>query len=164
MASERLEDIRHFRRLGERLLTAGQPTEAQLRSVAGAGVQTVINLALPSSTHALPDERATVTALGMEYVHLPVNFEAPTVANFTDFTAALEARRDRKLLVHCAANWRVSAFVALYRIKTLGWPAEAALTDLRQVWEPDAVWTRFIEEQLGQDKGEDPPLNVGGIQ
>ena len=148
MASERLEDIRNFRRLNERLLTAGQPTEAQLRSVAASGVRTVINLALSTSTHALPDERATVTAAGMEYVHLPVNFEAPTAANFADFTAALDARHDRKLFIHCAANWRVSTFVALYRIKTLGWPVEAAIAGLRQVWEPDAVWTHFIAEQL----------------
>ena len=143
-----LEGIRNFRSLDGRLLTAGQPTEQQLSLVAAAGVRTVINLALPTSTGALSDEAASVRRLGMEYVHIPVNFEAPTAANFAEFATALETRRDRKLFVHCAANYRASAFVALHRVKSLGWASADALAELRQVWEPDDVWSRFLAEQL----------------
>lgn len=140
--------IRNFRRLDALLATAGQPTEEQLRAVAIAGFRSVINLALPTSTGALLDERASVTALGMEYVHIPVDFAAPTATDYAKFTAELVARPGQTVFIHCAANWRVSAFMALYRVNTLGWNREAAFAELHQVWEPDAVWSRFLDEQL----------------
>lgn len=141
--------IRNFRRLDDRVITAGMPTEEQLRAVAATGVETVINLALPTSPGALPDEQATVTSLGMDYVHIPVKFDAPSAADLAAFCGAMEARRGQKLFVHCAANYRVSAFMALYRIRHRGWSSDAALAELREVWEPDEVWSRFITGQLG---------------
>jgi protein tyrosine phosphatase (PTP) superfamily phosphohydrolase (DUF442 family) len=141
--------IRNFRRLDDQVATAGMPTEEQLRAVAAAGVETVINLALPTSPGALPDEQAIVTSLGMDYVHIPVKFDAPAAGDFAAFCEAMETRRGQKLFVHCAANYRVSAFMALYRIRQLGWSSDAALAELREVWEPDEVWSRFITAQLG---------------
>ena len=37
-------------------------------------------------------------------------------ASFTDFCAAMDAHKGEKVLVHCAANYRVTAFMGLYRI------------------------------------------------
>ncbi len=140
--------IRNYRRLDPLIATAGQPTAEQFRDLADAGTRTVINLALPTSTHALPDERSVVTGSGMVYVAIPVVFEAPTAADFARFCAELDARRDQQVFVHCALNCRVSAFMALYRVKRLNWSRETALAEMRQVWEPDAVWSAFIAEQL----------------
>jgi len=144
-----LAAIRNYRRLDERLGTAGQPTAAQFADVARAGFGLVVNLALPTSTGALPDERATVTALGMDYVHIPVNFDAPTPEDFARFTGVMDGNAQRKVFVHCALNYRVSAFMALYRVRRLGWTRDAALAEVREVWEPDAVWRRFLDEQSG---------------
>jgi hypothetical protein len=44
-----LSEIDKFHPLGDKLATAGQPTEAQLRQIREAGFDTVINLALPTS-------------------------------------------------------------------------------------------------------------------
>lgn len=140
--------IRNFRRLDVRVATAGQPTEEQLLAVAAAGFRSVINLALPTSTDALADERASVTALGLDYVHIPVDFAAPTTADYAKFASAMDARRGQSVFVHCAANYRVSAFMAIYRVKTLGCGHAAALAEMREVWEPDAAWSRFLAEQL----------------
>lgn len=143
------ESIRNFRRLDDRVSTGGQPTEEQLAALAVSGVQAVINLALPTSTHALPDERAVVTGLGMEYVAIPVVFEAPAAADFARFCAEMAARRGQRLFIHCALNCRVSAFVALRRVLQEGWSRESAWAALREIWEPDEVWSRFLEECLG---------------
>lgn len=143
------EPVRNYRRLDEHLATGGQPTEAQLAELAAQGTRAVLNLALPTSPHALPDERAVVTALGMEYVAIPVVFEAPTSADFARFAAELDARAGQRLFVHCALNYRASAFLALYRVKRLGWNRTDAWTELRAVWEPDAVWSQFLAAQLG---------------
>jgi protein tyrosine phosphatase (PTP) superfamily phosphohydrolase (DUF442 family) len=143
-----LSQIRAYRSIGPRLGTAGQPTEAQLRSVRDAGFEAVINLALPTSDHALPNEGSIVTGLGMSYVHIPVNFQAPSPRNFEDFRGVMEAFTDRPVFVHCAANMRVSAFVFLYRVLQQGVPRQDAERDLRSIWEPDEVWSRFIEDRL----------------
>lgn len=148
MNDHALSVIRNFRRIDALLATAGQPTEEQLQAVAASGFRSIINLALPTSTGALPDERASVTALGMEYVNIPVDFGSPTATDFTRFASELAARPGQTVFIHCAANWRVSAFMALYRVKKLGWDRGTAFADLHQVWKPDEVWSRFLDEQL----------------
>lgn len=147
MTGDPLCQILNFRRLDQRVATAGQPTEEQLRLVAEAGFRTVINLALPTSPGALADERASVTALGLDYVHIPVDFAAPAAADFSRFTEALDNHGGEPVLVHCALNYRASAFMAIHRVRRLGWKPGAALVALREIWEPDEVWTRFLAEQ-----------------
>src|SRR5258706_5693691 len=111
-----LSDIYNFRAIGDRLGTAGQPTVGQFGLVREAGFEAVINLALPTSDNALAQEGSIVTGLGMSYVHIPVNFEAPTAADFRAFCRVMDAFEGRRVFVHCAVNKRVSAFVFLHRV------------------------------------------------
>jgi protein tyrosine phosphatase (PTP) superfamily phosphohydrolase (DUF442 family) len=148
MPEEPLQNLRNFRRFDAFTAGSGQPTEEQFQDVAASGVQCVINLALPTSTYALPDERGVVTRLGMEYVHIPVSFEEPQVADYLKFEEAMDRSRDVKLLVHCAMNFRASAFIALYRIRRTGADRDAALHDMRSVWQPDAAWSKLIDTLL----------------
>jgi len=143
-----LSEIYKFHPLGDRLATAGQPTEAQLRQIREAGFDTVINLALPSSDNALPNEGSIVTGLGMSYVHIPVNFQAPASQDFRAFCGIMHALEGRSVFVHCAANMRVSAFMYLYRVLLKDVPASEARHDLNAIWHPDDVWSKFIEQQL----------------
>ena len=142
------DDIHNFREVDGSLLTSGQPTEAQLSAVARSGVTVVINLAPHTAPSALHDEPASVAALGMEYVHIPVVFSAPAEADLLAFFAAMDASRDRKVLVHCAANKRVTAFLGLYRVLKQGWSPDEAFALMHSVWEPDATWSRFIAAML----------------
>ncbi len=138
--------IHHWHRLDDRITTSGQPTEAELAEIGKLGVHRVVNLALASSPRALPDEAAAVSALGMAYVHIPVDFAAPTEADFAVFCAAMAAAEGETVHVHCAANYRVSAFFCRYRRDVLGVGPAQARADLERVWQPDAVWAAFIEE------------------
>jgi len=145
-----LSDIRSFRLLGERLGTAGQPTESQFEAIRDAGFETVINLALPTSDNALAHEGSIVTSLGMSYVHFPVDFSAPASRDFRAFCQVMKAFDGRRVFVHCAANMRVSAFMFLYRVlHDQVSPAEAE-ADLHAIWQPDEVWTRFIQDELSR--------------
>ncbi|MBN9690761.1 MAG: protein tyrosine phosphatase family protein [Verrucomicrobia bacterium] len=143
---DRWDGLLNFRQLEDRIFTSGQPTEAQLPLLAAGGIQTVLNLALPTSPGALPDEAASVTQLGMEYLAIPVPFDAPTVAHWEAVRTALVTRMERKVWVHCALNYRVSAFLAVYRVRELGWGPADAWRDLRTVWEPDPVWTALLTD------------------
>lgn len=139
-----LNEIRAFRSLGKSLGTAGQPTQEQFRVIRDAGFEAVINLALPTSDNAIASEGSTVTSLGMAYVHIPVNFQAPNSRDFELFSRTMKAFEDRPVFVHCAANMRVSAFLFLYRVLQQGVPIAEAECDLHAIWEPDEVWSQFI--------------------
>jgi protein tyrosine phosphatase (PTP) superfamily phosphohydrolase (DUF442 family) len=146
----RLSEIYNFRLLDERLGTSGQPTEEQFRTIRQAGFDVIINLALPTSDNAIPNEGSIVTGLGMCYVHVPVNFQAPSPEDFRVFTQMMDAFAERNVFVHCAANMRVSAFVFLYRVLLKGVEASRAEQDLRAIWAPDEVWSQFMERELGR--------------
>ena len=147
-----LEDIYNYLRLSDRLATSGQPSEEQIAEIAQAGFQVVINLALTGTDYALKDEAGSVGSHGMEYIHIPVLWQQPTRADLEAFFAAMDANPDKKVFVHCAANMRVSAFLALYRILRLGWEQEKAFEDVYRIWTPKEQWKSFIEEMLGDQK------------
>jgi protein tyrosine phosphatase (PTP) superfamily phosphohydrolase (DUF442 family) len=84
----------------------------------------------------------------MTYVHIPVQFAAPTRADLQAFFAAMEAHQGEKIWIHCAANIRVSAFLGLFRVLRQGWPSDRAFELMRGLWEPNEVWAAFIEQML----------------
>jgi protein tyrosine phosphatase (PTP) superfamily phosphohydrolase (DUF442 family) len=145
-----LSEIIQFTPLDTGLWTAGQPTAEQLAELALAGVQLVINLAVVDSDRALPDEIAIVTRLGMHYIHIPVVWDAPQLADLHRFMDTLEAHADEKIFVHCALNYRASAFVALWRVLRHGWAPAEAFAVQRQIWklEEYPIWQAFVSDAL----------------
>jgi protein tyrosine phosphatase (PTP) superfamily phosphohydrolase (DUF442 family) len=152
MDDRRVQGISDYRRLSARIATAGQPDEGELAAVAEAGYQVVINLGLHDAPYALEDEAGLVRSLGMAYVHIPVVWERPTRDDLERFFETMAAHQDERLFVHCAANKRVSAFMALYRVHRLGWPVEEALATLAVESFPEA-WRRFIRAMLEPGNG-----------
>ena len=143
-----LAAIPAFLPLGEQIGTAGQPTPEQFTLIKSEGYRSVINLGLTTSIGAIPDEAELVTGLGMDYVHIPVEFGGPRREDLKEFFDAMEALGDRKVFVHCIANKRVSAFLFLYRVLKLGHPVAEAEMALHRVWIPDPVWQDFIDRAL----------------
>ncbi|MBC7506404.1 MAG: protein tyrosine phosphatase family protein [Sandarakinorhabdus sp.] len=137
-------DIYNFRRIDARTTSSGQPTEAQLGEIAALGVTHIINLGLHSHEKALPDEAGSVAALGMEYTHIPVAFDAPSDQDFSDFCTAMAAIGDMPVHVHCIVNMRVSAFFYRYRRDVLGLDEAAARVAMDSLWQPGGVWAAFI--------------------
>ena len=148
--NEPIQLIYQLRVIDDRLATAGQPTAEQFRAVRSGGYQAVINLLPADSKWAVAGEQAAVEEQGLRYHHLPVVWEAPTADDFTRFCALMQAESGSRLFVHCAANMRVSAFVFLYRVLRLGVSREVAERDLLAVWQPDEVWSQFIEARLAE--------------
>jgi protein tyrosine phosphatase (PTP) superfamily phosphohydrolase (DUF442 family) len=149
-ARQRLPEIYNFRLLDERLGTSGQPTVEQFPNIRQAGFDVVINLALPTSDNAIPNEGSIVTGLGMAYVHIPVNFQKPASEDFRAFCQMMDAFEDRNVFVHCAANMRVSSFIFLYRVLRKGVDQSRAEQDLCAIWEPDEIWSQFMQRELGR--------------
>jgi protein tyrosine phosphatase (PTP) superfamily phosphohydrolase (DUF442 family) len=148
-----LGEIKNFVEVGDMIATGGQPSESQLEDVASAGYQVVINLGLLDPKYCLRDEAGLVAALGMEYHHIPVVFTDPKPADFRRFASVMASHDAHKIFIHCALNWRVSTFVALYGEFRLGWPREAANSHMRTFWEPNDVWTKFVQDCRAMDFG-----------
>lgn len=147
-APPRVYDLPAFVVIGPSLATSGQPRREQFALLAAAGYEAVINLARADSPGALADEAEIVQALGLRYHHQPVDFAAPRAEDFARFCAAMRVESGRRVLVHCAANRRASAFVYLWRRLVQGEPETAAREALERVWQPQGVWAEFIDRQL----------------
>jgi uncharacterized protein (TIGR01244 family) len=145
LRSGAVESIFNYLPLSPLLATAGQPTGTQLAALKAAGFQRVINLAPHGMENSLPDEAGLVAALGMDYLHIPVDFKNPGEQEFAAFCMALKAAGGQKTLVHCAANMRVSAFIYRYRTQVLGEDQALAEQDLHRIWKPFAAWEAFIQ-------------------
>lgn len=149
-----LADIYNFLDLSDstntrqRLATSGQPTIEQFPTIKAAGYQVVINLALLDSSNAVPAERSILENLNLTYIHIPVLWENPQVADFDLFRQTMQQYSDQSVYIHCAANKRVSAFVYLYRRIYQNISVATALADLEKIWTPNPIWQRFIDELL----------------
>jgi protein tyrosine phosphatase (PTP) superfamily phosphohydrolase (DUF442 family) len=145
-----LDGVLNYLQSSELLGTAGQPTAEQFSDIRTAGYEVVVNLAMPDSTNALPNEAELVCEQGMEYVHIPVVWEAPKDEDLDRFFETMAQSRARKVFVHCVLNWRVSCFVYLYRVIERGIPMRVAEESLLEIWEPNPVWCSFIERSLAR--------------
>ncbi len=153
------EDILNFQRVDDHTITGGQPTEADLRAAAEEGYEVVINLTTLDPRYSLPDEPGLAVSLGLAYHHIPVVWGSPQPSDYAAFAALMGQVAGRRVLVHCAANYRATAFYSLYALQALGWTAEQAAGFRANIWLPGQyhVWDEFIAaqtEQILADKSE----------
>ncbi|HSL41996.1 MAG TPA: protein tyrosine phosphatase family protein [Anaerolineales bacterium] len=148
------EEIRNFLSHSENLFSAGMPNQEQLADAARKGVQLVINLAPHTVLDALPGEEELVHSLGMQYINIPVIWNTPTRDGLDRFMDVMDANQEKKILVHCQANFRATAFIAMYRILRLGWKDDKSMEGMHQIWDTEdyPIWKMFIEETLKKSR------------
>lgn len=130
----------------ENVGTSGQPSKEQLADIARMGYEVVVNLAMPDSDKAIPDEGSVVAGLGMAYFHIPVPFDNPTAAHLKIFCGIMSVLEGKKVWAHCAVNARVSAFMFHYLTKVRGVPEEEATSPFLKNWRPlmNEAWQAFM--------------------
>ena len=127
-------DIFNFAPINERISTSGQPTLEQFEAARDEGYAAVINLAPSDENNALAGEKDLLASLGIDYYHIPMVWNDPKPEQFTSFCAAMEKVGNKKVLIHCIANYRVSAVFSSYAIKKLGWSPERANELVSKLW------------------------------
>lgn len=172
MTTSESQPILNFLPISDTLATAGQPTPEQFAALRKDGYEVIINLAPDNASNAINNEAQVIAEQGMDYVHIPVDWQAPQLQDLQKFFTAMEQNRGRKLLVHCALNLRVSSFVYLYRVLRESVPEPEAAVPLHEMWgrvaaraqgkpadsvtavtanmfyQPDGTWRRFIDQAL----------------
>jgi len=148
IASDKIDAIDNYRQYSPYFSSSGQPSAEQLEALSEDGFERVIYLAFSDNETAIKAEDRAVKSLGMDYFHIPVDFDQPTVADFEDFAAVMNRDKTVRTLLHCQINLRASTFSFLYRVIYGGVPMLDAKSDLDAIWQPNKVWYAFIVEVL----------------
>jgi protein tyrosine phosphatase (PTP) superfamily phosphohydrolase (DUF442 family) len=154
-AADGLEGIINYREYSNWLSSSGQPTAPQLQAIGQAGFERVVFLAFTDHEESVAHEDRIVSRMGIDYIQIPIDWEAPTLADFQAFAGVMQPSPRKKTLVHCQVNFRASAFSFLYRALFEGIDMAEAKDDLDSVWVPNETWRRFIFDVL-QAHGRSP--------
>ena len=152
-------DIVRFSALADNLYRGGQPTDDGFRFLKEKGIKTIINLRAEDNR-----ESEIVQALGMNYVHIPVDevwpwSELPQAA-VAKYFELVNNPANYPIFFHCKRGAdRTGAFAAMYRMAVQGWNAQKAYTEARN------VGMRWYYSGLKlQIYGFRPPRNTGDLQ
>ncbi len=145
-----LDAILNYRQYTPLFSSAGQPSREQFPLLKEQGYERVIYIAFNNGRTAIPDEDQIVKDLGMDYLHIPVDFNNPTVRDFNAFADAMQREPNSKTILHCQVNARATAFSLLYRVVYQGVPLAQAKADMNTVWQPNEVWRDFIFDVLAE--------------
>ena len=113
------------------IVTAGQPSAAELAELAAAGVEIVIDLRGASEPRGF-DEPAAAGKLGLEYHSVPVDGGVGP-REFDAVRTLLRTRGPRPVLVHCKSANRVGAALIPYLMLDEHQSRDAALETARGI-------------------------------
>lgn len=140
--------IRNYHVVDEHLGTGGTPGSGAMEALSADGYELIVDLREDFDTNEARDALAN----GMSYINVPVSWRSPGDDELEAFMLIMEANPEKKVLVHCAANYRASAMVYLYQVIGEGRDSEEAFEDVEAVWEPNETWREFIEESRAAAK------------
>ncbi|MFN0122642.1 MAG: fused DSP-PTPase phosphatase/NAD kinase-like protein [Blastocatellia bacterium] len=124
-----VKSIFTFTRVSDKVWTGGQPTLEQMDTLKTEGVKLVINLR-PASEHNGEVEEARMKELGIRYINIPVVYLKPTDEDADRFLKVTDAElKNDRVLIHCTAAVRVSAFMMIRRVLRDGWEYDKALEE-----------------------------------
>ncbi len=134
--------------IADKLATSGQPPASSLAVLSAEGFQAVIYLAPNTVQDAVPEEQDLLRQQGVEFVHIPIPFDAPSEAHLQAAFAALDRLSGKKTLVHCQVNFRASTVTFLYRVLRLHQDPALAWEAVTRVWVPQGPWRKLVTDQL----------------
>ena len=143
-----MNKILNYVKINELISTSGQPKIEELELIANEGFEVVINLAVATTSNALENEDKIVSSLNMSYIHIPVDFENPKLSDLKLFLNILQALGANKVWIHCAKNYRVSAFMYVYHKYILHTPFEQIDLSIFDMWQPSLAWQELMKVQL----------------
>ena len=133
---EKIASCYNFMQMGDYVTTSGVVPGRILKSLADQGYDVVINLLPEDDEYAIASEKEIIESQDITYIHIPVDFNDPQIADVEDFIEVMDQFHGQKIHVHCAANWRVSAFYGLYCVRKGAWKAAEAVKFMTSIWSP----------------------------
>lgn len=113
------------------VVTAGQPSAAEIAALGAAGVKTVLDLRMPHEGRGF-DEAHVAEQAGLRYVNVPVQGMVSDEA-FATVRRELQQSASAPLLYHCASANRVGGLMIPYLMLDLKQDQATALKTAQQV-------------------------------
>ena len=95
-------------------------------------------------------EDSIVNSLGMTFTQIEVIWKEPTPENVQNYFNDMKKYSGKKVLLHCVANMRASAFLFLYRTTQQGMAVDEAGKLMFEIWNPheNETWNALIKSVL----------------
>ncbi|MGH7463072.1 MAG: fused DSP-PTPase phosphatase/NAD kinase-like protein [Longimicrobiales bacterium] len=136
IAQQKMErpGITNFTKVDAVVACGGATETAALEALKNDGFKAVINLRQASEAGANIDENAArAQALGLTYIHLPLNGQAPDSTVVDQFLGAVADKANHPVYIHCGAASRVGAVWLIKRVLQDGWSVEKATEEAKLI-------------------------------
>lgn len=136
----------NFKQVNELLSCSGTLMKVNLQGLSDEDYDGVINLLPDNSEYAVEGEQTAIENQGIRYIYIPVEWDEPSQSDFELFESELKAVEDKKVHIHCGANYRVSAFYSIYAYRNLGWSETELRGFIASIWQLSEypVWEKFV--------------------
>lgn len=126
--------IRNYTKVDAVVACGGATDTTALEALKKDGFKAVINLRQASEAGANVEEnRARAQALGLNYIHIPINGATPENKTVDDFLAAVSNTANQPVFIHCGSANRVGAVWLVKRVVQDGWAVDKATTEARAI-------------------------------
>ena len=150
---ETVPGIVNFAKVESTVACAGATSAAALADVKKQGFASVLNLRMASEQGA--DIAAATTAalaLGLTYIHLPMNTASPDPALVDGFLKAVTDRKNQPVFIHCASANRAAALWMIKRLVVDNWDAGKAGTEAAALGLTNPALKTFALDQAAARK------------
>jgi len=130
VAEKTVTGVTNFKHLDMTIACAGATTAQAVPEIKKMGYASIINLRQASEEGAnIDEETAAAKAAGIRFIHLPLNSQSPDPAVAAQFIAAVTAKENQPVFVHCHSGNRAAAMWMIKRMVVDHWDADRASTE-----------------------------------
>ncbi len=145
--------IVNFTKVDAVVACGGATDTAALEGLKNDGFKAVINLRQATEQGANIDENAArAKVLGLNYIHLPFNGQAPDAKIVDDFLAAVANKANQPVFIHCGSASRVGAVWMVKRVLQDGWTIEKATEEAKLIGLRSAPLEQFALKYIAEHK------------
>ena len=145
--------ITNFTKVDAVVACGGATETTALEGLKNDGFKAVINLRQASEAGAnIEENSAKAKALGLNYIHIPFNGQAPETKTVDDFLAAVSDQANQPVFIHCGSANRVGAVWLVKRVVQDGWPIDKATEEAKLIGLRSAPLEQFALKYIAEHK------------
>ncbi|HYU80721.1 MAG TPA: sulfur transferase domain-containing protein [Vicinamibacterales bacterium] len=145
--------ITNFTKVDAVVACGGATETTALAGLKADGFKTVINLRQATEPGAnIEQNMAEAKSLGLNYVHIPVNGQAPDPKAVDTFLETIANKANQPAYIHCAAASRVGALWLVKRVLQDNWPVEKATEEAKFIGLRSGPLEQFALKYIDEHK------------
>jgi uncharacterized protein (TIGR01244 family) len=141
--------IVNFTKVDAVIACGGATETSALSGLKADGFKTVINLRQPSEPGAnIEQNQAEATKLGLKYINIPVNGQAPDPKTMDQFLQVIADKSNQPVYLHCGSASRVGAYWMVKRVLQDKWAIDKATEEAKLIGLRSPALEKFALEYI----------------